>query len=568
MTVEIIYEGRTQNSEVKDREGMNAKFEDVFSAVDEEERVKILGRYTWKAYLEAEGVIADKAYDMVEHFVTHIFPNKFKAQVVAVSRIAAIRYQKALTQAFTEKIAELEKNGCVIEAGDEKITVDMEQLKKLKVSAVISGSNNDDPIFKPFTDSAQHEKDIASFKLPFGKEGEDGIVGDTGILVVQSMLLTGFDAPVEQVMYLDNVIREHNLLQAIARVNRVSEHKICGFIVDYVGVAHHLRKALANFSDKDINEMITVIKSGEEDLDTLKFAHAEIKEFFKKFDIDDWNDVDVAVDVLVDEETRNEYISLMRIFNGAMDKVLPKVEALQYVQDLKLLEFISQTAKNRYRDEKLNLKDASRKIRSIVDEYLIARGVDPKIPPIPIFDKKFKIELKDKTDIAKAEELTSAISEHIEKHREEDPELYERFSEKLEKLLQDYRDNWEQLAKELEQFLEEIRQGREAEETFGLDPQKEAPFLGLLKREIFKVKSINDLNQEQIDLLVQTTKDILSVVKKEIEIIDFWKNIVAQKRLKSYISTHLLTSLKITNREQRNMILQKIIELAYHLESK
>ena len=568
VTVEIIYEGRTQNSEIKDKEGMNAKFEDVFSAIDDEERAKILGRYTWKAYLEAEDVILDKAYDMVDHFVTHIFPNKFKAQVVAVSRIAAIRYQKALTQAFEEKVSDLEQNEGFIDVGDDQIKIDLDQLKKLKVAAIISGSNNDDPIFKPFTDSAQHEKDIASFKLPFGKEGEDGIVGDIGILVVQSMLLTGFDAPVEQVMYLDNVIREHNLLQAIARVNRVSKHKTAGFIVDYVGIVHHLRKALANFSDKDVNEMMTVMKSGEEDLDTLKFAFAEIKEFFKKFDIDEWSDVDAAVDVLVDEETRNEYISLMRTFNSSMDKVLPKVEALKYAKDLKILGFISQTARNRYRDEKLNLKDASKKIRSIVDEYLIAHGVDPKIPPIPIFDKKFKIKLEDKSDKAKAEELNSAISEHIEKHQEEDPELYERFSEKLEKLLQDYRDNWDQLAKELEQFLEEIRQGREAEETFGLDPKKEAPFLGLLKREIFKVKSMKDLNQDQIDLLVQTTKDILSVVKKEVAIIDFWKNTVAQKRLKSHISTHLLTSLKITNRDQRNMILHKITELAFHLESK
>lgn len=80
--------------------------------------------------------------------------------------------------------------------------------------------------------------------MAFGGEDE-GVTGDIGILIVRDMLLTGFDAPVEQVMYLDKVIFSHNLLQAIARVNRVSgEAKDKGFVVDYVGIGHHLKKAI------------------------------------------------------------------------------------------------------------------------------------------------------------------------------------------------------------------------------------------------------------------------------------------------------------------------------------
>jgi len=570
VTVEIIYEGRTQKSEVKDREAMNIRFEDVFSILDDDERKKILGRYTWKAYLEAEEVINDKARDMVNHYVSHVFPNGFKAQVVAATRLAAIRYKEAIDNALKEKIELLKKTKGVIQINNEKITVDLDQLKKLQVAVIISGSKNDEPLFHPFTDSNQHEKDIDGFKLPFGRKGDHGVNGNVGIIVVQSMLITGFDAPVEQVMYLDNVIKEHNLLQAIARVNRVHENKSCGFIIDYVGVAKHLREALAKFEDKDIEEMLQVIKSGEEDLDALKYSHAQMKEFFKKFDVEDWNDVDASVDVLVDEETRNEYIALLRTFTKSMDRVLPKVEALQYASDLKLLSFISQTARNRYRDEKLSIKDASKKIRAIVDEYLIAHGVDPKIPPIPIFSEKFRIRLKEiNSDKVKAEELKNAVSEHITKHQEEDPELYERFSDKLEKLLKEYKDNWEQLARELEGLLDEIRQGRQAEETFGLDPKKEAPFLGLLKREVFGVKNLDDLSQKQVDLLIETTKNILSIVKKETKKIEFWSNFNAQKRLKSYILSHLLTAFKNNKKvlKNRNPLAQKIIELAFHLES-
>jgi len=320
VTVEIVYEGRVHGAELSDEEAANAKFEDVFSMLDVEQKAKIMGRYTWRAYLEDENVIKDEAKDMIDHYVAHVFPNGFKAQVVTVSRLAAMRYKKALENVLKQKIDELRRK-------NRKIVIN--QLEKLKVGVVISGLPNDPPEYHPYTDTNKHERIIKSFKLPFDKTDDSGIAGDVGILVVQSMLITGFDAPIEQVMYLDNVIKEHNLLQAIARVNRVCKNKSCGFVVDYVGVLKYLRELM-----------------------------------------------------------------LVRRFNRAMDAVLPDPEALKYVTDLKILNFIKESARNRYRDDKLSVKDASRKIREIVEEYLISKGVDPKIPPTPLFDDKFISKLK------------------------------------------------------------------------------------------------------------------------------------------------------------------------------
>lgn len=96
VTVEIVYEGRVHSAELSDEEAANAKFEDVFKDADKDTKRMIMGRFTWRAYLEAEEVIRDKARDMIEHYITHIFPNGFKAQVVTVSRLAAIRYKKHL----------------------------------------------------------------------------------------------------------------------------------------------------------------------------------------------------------------------------------------------------------------------------------------------------------------------------------------------------------------------------------------------------------------------------------------------------------------------------------------
>lgn len=563
VTVEIIYEGRTHSAMISDVEAMNQRFEDVFQHISEGERQKLLGRYTWRAYLEARETVQEKAKDMIDHYIKHIFPNGFKAQVVAVSRVAAVRYKEELDEALGVKIAELQKSG------DSK--VDLECLRSMKVEVVISGTANDEPGLQPFTDESKHETIIKRFKLPFGKSDDEGNYGNVGIIVVQSMLLTGFDAPIEQVIYLDDIIKEHNLLQAIARVNRTDHNKNRGFVVDYVGITRHLREALAVFDKNDVDEILTVLRGDDKCIEELKYSFLKMQDFFKKCDITDINDVDTCIDILADEEMRNEFILLFRIFSRNIDAVLPRKEALDYVPHLKRFSFISQSAVNRYRDLKLSIKDASKKIRDIVDDYLISKGVDPKIPPVPIFDKRFQARIKDqKSDKAKAEEMRHAISQHIDLHHDEDPELYERFAEKLQKLLRQYKENWELLAKDLEGLLEELRQGRMAENNFGFLHDSEMPFFGLLKKEVFRVQNINDLRPEQLDLLVQVTKDILEIVRRELTRVDFWNNITAQKKLKTYIVSHLLTAFKQDRQifTARNVIAQKILELAFHLNDR
>ncbi|RLC79342.1 MAG: restriction endonuclease subunit R [Chloroflexi bacterium] len=565
VTVEIVYEGRVHSAELSDEEAANAKFEDVFSMLDAEQKAKIMGRYTWRAYLEDENVIKDKAKDMIDHYVAHVFPNGFKAQVVTVSRLAAIRYKKALENALKQRIEELRK--------DKENKIDINQLEKLKVGVVISGLSNDPPEYHPYTDTNEHERIIKSFRLSFDKIDENGISGDVGILVVQSMLITGFDAPIEQVMYLDNVIKEHNLLQAIARVNRVYKNKSCGFVVDYVGVLKHLRESLAIYADEDIEEITQVVKDKAKSIDDLKFTHSLINDFFKKHEIENWRaNIEECIDFLVDEEVRNEFIMLVRRFNRAMDAVLPDPESLKYVTDLKILNFIKESARNRYRDDKLSIKDASRKIRKIVEEYLISKGVDPKIPPTPLFDDKFINKLKKKkSSKVRTEELKYAIIEHIETHFEEDPEFYERFSDRLNRILEEYKNNWDALAIELEKLREAMKSGRESEETFGFEPKKEMPFFGLLKQEIYSKRPIETLSNEDVDLLVNLTKDVIEIIRREIQVVDFWENYTKQKKLKSYIISSIL--LPRSGRKKilfgkRNEIAQKLMELAYHIYGK
>jgi len=361
--------------------------------------------------------------------------------------------------------------------------------------------------------------------------------------------------------------------------------------VDYVGVLKHLRESLAIYADEDIEEITQVVKDKAKSIDDLKFIHSLIEDFFKKYEIENWRDnIDECIDLLVDEEVRNEFIMLIRSFNSAMDAVLPDPDALKYVTDLKILNFIKESARNRYRDDKLSIKDASRKIREIVEEYLISKGVDPKIPPTPLLEDKFinKLEKK-KSSKARAEELRYAIVEHIEKHYEEDPEFYERFSDRLRRILEEYKDNWDNLAIELKKFREAIKKGREAEETFGFEPKKEMPFFGLIKQEIYGVKPIETLSDKDIDFLVSLTKDVIEIVRRESQVVDFWENYTRQKILKSFLISRLLSSYSQSRNEEyvlrenpapylaeenkvifgkRNEIAQKLMELAYHIYGK
>lgn len=251
---------------------MNHKFVDIFGHMETEEQKEIMGRYTAHGYLEAKEIIWEKAEDMVEHYITTVFQNDFKAQVVGVSKEAAHRYKVAIESILQRRILELKH--------DNQHNIDIEKLEKLKVACIISATANEEAHLKQYGDDAKNEKIIDGFKAPFGGVGKEGGDGNYGIIVVTAMLLTGFDTPIEQVMYLDKIIKNHNLLQTIARVNRTcGPDKKCGYLVDYVGITNHLRKALSEYDDDVVSETISSIKDKTQDIAALNDAYNAIIDY-------------------------------------------------------------------------------------------------------------------------------------------------------------------------------------------------------------------------------------------------------------------------------------------------
>jgi type I restriction enzyme R subunit len=554
VTLEIVYEGRTHNAEVPDKVGMDAAFQDVFSDYNLKERLEILGYGSRDAYLEAEPTIIAKAKDMVEHYLTQVFPNGYKAQIVAASREAAVRYKKHIDAAITEALGRLENTN--------PLKVNLEWLRKLKTDVIISGSHNDELHLKPYTDSAKHEISIKSFKLPFGGEDE-GIRGDIGIVVVNNMLLTGFDAPVEQVMYLDKIIVAHTLLQAIARVNRVSgSSKEKGFVVDYVGVGHHLKKALDNYDEREQNEVLNVLSFPEEELRALQASYVAVTDFLRTHGLTDLTDHDAFFDLFYDEDIRFEYMRLFKEFTKCLNIVFPAKEALDFMRNYESLMEINVLAEKHFRDGRLSMKGIPPKLRNITDAFLESRGITVKVAPISILDEDFQKEVLSRNRTkTRATEIEHAIRHHLAVEIDDDPELQASFAEALKKIFEDFQDNWNKISEELEKLRQRIINSSK-EPTYGLHRKKQMPIFRMLKKEVY---GDAELDEDAISLLVSLTQQIFNEVERELKLTGFWESIPARNKLKADIQKMLLQAefSKLPGLVQnRARIISRVMEIA------
>ncbi len=160
----------------------------------------------------------------------------------------------------------------------------------------------------------------------------------------------------------------------------------------------------------------------------------------------------------------------------------------------------------------------------------MAQGVDPKIPPVSIFDEDFEKKVDAlKSKKSQALEMEHAARFHIQKHYNEDPALYKKLSERLKEILDAFGENWDALAGELRKFIREAKAGRKRDET-GLDPKTQAPFLGILIDEYGKQPKEEDMKK-----LCEAVIEIVDHVKQEISLQDFWRRRQAQNLLRTWI---------------------------------
>jgi len=532
-TLPIKYESRLADLHVEGQT-LDEIFDQTFHNYTDEEKKQIKIKFaTENDIAEAKYRIKTIALDIVKHYKEKIYP--FKAQIVAVSRLAAVRYKEAI-----------------------------DEIDGPETAVIYSSGHNDDGLLKKYAiDKDQKSNIVERFKDP---------ADSLKIIIVCDMLLTGFDAPFEQVMYLDKSLKEHNLLQAIARVNRVFDEKNYGLVVDYFGIFDNLKEALAIFNPKDIQSSVTPI------IDEKPRLEANFRAVMLFFDGIDMDDFEACIEIFEDEDRREKFKNSFKAFSKSMDIIMPDPIADDYRGDFKKLSKIYTAVHNRYRDDSLNLKGVGAKVKRMIDDYIRAEPIRILHKPVSILDEKeFNKTLDElKTDKAKASEMEHAIKDQISVKIDENPIFYETLSERLNEIIDKRKNeqiNFLEQIDEMQHIINDIRSIKNKAEKLGLNQKEYAIYELLLKeRETDRSKKGNKnsgskgqsntepkVNEELKELTKKIFDDLTKFTK-----IDLWREKgEILKNMRKTIKIHLIKH-KGFKKKYENLT-QKIIKLAKNI---
>lgn len=395
-TVPIFYEMRDARMRVHGKE-LEQEIRNAFPDLSDEEIQKLKrGTRLHEKFAGAPVRIKAICEDILQHYQSTIEPNGFKAQIVAVSRNVAVTYADALR--------ELGAPECAL---------------------IMSSSNNDSARLQRHHLSKKERDDlVARFKRK-----DDPLK----ILIVCDMLLTGFDASVEQVLYLDAPLREHTLLQAIARVNRTADGKDYGLVVDFWGDNRRISEALEMFSEDD--GVLSAMRPASEKIQLLESRHRAAMRLFDN--VDNSNEENCILLLEPDDVRAKFELDYLR-FAEAMDMVLPDPKALEepYASDLKWLSRIRAVARRAYSDERFDVKPYGAKVGDLIAAHLQSEGVEQLLQPLDILDPAFFQNIEEiSSEKAKAARIEHAIRHEIHVHRDESPSAYKSLWEDLEDLI-------------------------------------------------------------------------------------------------------------------------------------
>jgi type I restriction enzyme R subunit len=476
-TLPIYYTGRKADWQI-DETKIDILFDTWFAEYDDEKIAEIKKRGVKIADLvKHPGRIELLAFDVWQHFKNYAKPDGFKAQLVAYDREAIVLYKRALDQLIS---AELEKGGMSPEDAAVEATA--------MSACVFSKSQEDD---KPSEDAytAALRRDLCQWYVDRDAEREVkrafNVRGkNPQILIVCDKLLTGFDAPSEAVMYLDKPLREHTLLQAIARTNRVADaKKKNGLIVDYIGVSKKLDEALESYRSEDVENAMR-------DLDALrselKAAHRALLEYVRDIKRTG-NDLKAEYDALVSAiGTEDEWIIFqrkVRDFVTLYEALAPDPSVLEVSDDLKwFANFLRYGRQHFEKKEEVSHDDFSAKIREMLEEHVDVTGLRTIIKLRSVVDEEFWEDFetgeKSEGDIKEAAiRKTTELRKITESRIGENHYKYAKFSDKLRELIEKLDDtaiSWSEKLKAVEKYAKELEAEAKAFEGTGLSESAHA----------------------------------------------------------------------------------------------
>ncbi|MGN0014966.1 MAG: type I restriction endonuclease subunit R [Candidatus Gastranaerophilaceae bacterium] len=424
----LYYESRlavqnvTQNS-------IDKYFDIISRDLTDKQKADLKKKFSTRRILnEAEQKIANVALDISQHFEHKYKGTGFKGQLTAPSKAIALKYKKYLDELG------MVSSEVVISSPDTREGND--DIYKDKTSEV-------NQFWKRMMDRFGNESEYNAQIINQFKNAPE-----PEILIVVDKLLTGFDAPKNSVLYIARSLKEHGLLQAIARVNRLEEGKDYGEIIDYYGLLTELDEALltySNIGDFDEKDIQDALVSAQEEIKKLPQLHSDLWEIFNginKYDIEAYEQhlkYEDDRDKFYDKLSQYSKVLQLALGNFKFLEETPERKITTYKNDLKFFLNLRVSLKSRYA-ESIDRKEYESKIQKLIDTYVTSDEIIQVTEPVDIFDtEKFKAEVEKKQSTrSKADTIAYRISRTIYDKFDDDPIFYKKLSELLKEAIAKY----------------------------------------------------------------------------------------------------------------------------------
>lgn len=429
--VPLLYEGRHVVQEVDER-AMDKWFEVVTKPLTPAQRADLKRKFSTADQLnKADHKIYLMAFDISEHFRQNWKGTGFKAQLTADSKASALKFKEYLDE-FGQVTSEVLISGPDTREGNEEV----ERVGTDEVQAFWRRMME-----RYGTEDAYNKQLINAFKYD----------DDPEIIIVVDKLLTGFDAPLNTVLYLARKLQGHGLLQAVARVNRLWEGKDFGYVLDYYGVLSEMGEALEiygalpEFDREDLEDALTDVRA---EIEKLPQKHSELWDIFKS--VKNRRDEEAYELELAKEDVRQKFYAKLSAYTRALGIALstvrfnvetPEEKVERYKKDLAFFQKLRVSVKRRYSDE-IDYREYEAKVQKLINTHVTSDEVLQITPPVNIFEQdKFQAEVeKLQTAASKADTIAHRTKRTITEKMEEDPYFYRRFSKILEEAIDAYRE--------------------------------------------------------------------------------------------------------------------------------
>lgn len=538
--VPLLYEGRLVEQQISGAV-IDRWFDKISEGLTENQKRDLKRKFSrMDALAKTDQAIRAKAFDISEHYRQHWQGTGFKAQLVAPSKAAAVRFKEVLDEighvSSAIVISPPDEN-----EGNEEVDQESKDLVRRFWSQMMARYKTEDEYNRQIIDAFKGS-------------------GDPEILIVVSKLLTGFDAPRNTVLYVCKSLKEHNLLQAIARVNRLYEdcgtEKQFGFIIDYEGLLGELDSALTTYSafeGYEAADLAETVHDVREEIRKLPQLHDQLWDLFKP--VRNKKDMEQFEQHLADESLRHEFYARLKTFSRCLhislssDKLFDvfdeaKVDALK--RDWKQFSELKRSVQLRYQ-ETVDVREFEPKIQKLLDDHVVAMPAETIIEVVNINDPdalKAVVEEAGVSEASRADRIASATRRAITEKMDEDPTFYKQFSELLEETIRAYRERrlsereYLNSVVDLASKVARKDRGRNVPESIRGDEDAQA-FFGVLEGQL----KIKDDELVDGDEAASIALEIIDIIKSHL-IVDIWSNEVAQNKLRNAIDDYFFDVLR------------------------